>query len=92
MFIDVNVIYTDELDENSVTRIFRVTANDGKEYDTKHFNLKPEDIRKFLENVFCDGEIKTAGTNIDKLKVFFEKYFGIGGAVTFAEPKEHKVL
>lgn len=31
---------TGELDENSVTRIFRVTAGDGKEYDTKHFNLK----------------------------------------------------
>lgn len=29
-----------ELDENSVTRIFRVTASDGKLYDTKHFNLK----------------------------------------------------
>ena len=29
-----------ELDENSVTRIFRVTASDGKPYDTKHFNLK----------------------------------------------------
>ena len=31
---------TGELDENSVTRIFRVTASDGKEYNTKHFNLK----------------------------------------------------
>ena len=29
-----------ELDENSVTRIFRVTASDGKPYNTKHFNLK----------------------------------------------------
>lgn len=29
-----------ELDENSVTRIFRVTASDGKPYDIKHFNLK----------------------------------------------------
>lgn len=29
-----------ELDENSVARIFRVTASDGKTYDTKHFNLK----------------------------------------------------
>lgn len=31
---------TGELDENSVTRIFRVTASDGKTYDTKHYNLK----------------------------------------------------
>lgn len=31
---------TGELDEDSVTRIFRVTASDGKQYDTKHYNLK----------------------------------------------------
>lgn len=31
---------TGELDENSVARIFRVTASDGKVYDTKHYNLK----------------------------------------------------
>ncbi|WP_312832977.1 type I restriction endonuclease subunit R [Sedimentibacter saalensis] len=74
--------------------------------------LKPEDTRKFLENAFRDGEIKTAGTDIDKimppvsrfggggramkkqgvidrLKVFFEKYFGIGGSSSFIE-KEHE--
>ena len=33
-------IFSDnELDENSVTRIFRVTADDGKTYNTKHYNL-----------------------------------------------------
>lgn len=70
--------------------------------------LKPEDTRKFLENAFRDGEIKTAGTDIDKimppvsrfggggraekkqgvidrLKTFFEKYFGIGGSSSFVE-------
>jgi len=63
--------------------------------------LKPEETRKYLENAFRDGEIKTTGTDIDKLmppvsrfggggrakkkqtvidklKGFFEKYFGIG--------------
>jgi len=62
--------------------------------------LKPEDTRRFLDNAFRDGEIKTTGTDIDKimppvsrfggggraekkqgvidkLKAFFEKYFGI---------------
>ena len=28
-----------ELEESSVTRIFRVTADDGKTYNTKHYNL-----------------------------------------------------
>lgn len=29
--------------------------------------LKPEETRKFIENAFRDGEIKTIGTDIDKL-------------------------
>ena len=33
-------IFTDnEVEESSVTRIFRVTADDGKTYNTKHYNL-----------------------------------------------------
>lgn len=33
----------------------------------KEEKLKPEETRKFLENAFHDGEIKTAGTDIDNL-------------------------
>lgn len=33
----------------------------------KEERLKPEETRKFLENAFRDGEIKTAGTDIDRL-------------------------
>ena len=70
--------------------------------------LKPEETRKFLENAFREGEVKTVGTDIDKLmppvsrfgggnrtqkkqtiieklKAFFEKYFGIGTAFTSEE-------
>ena len=65
-------------------------------------HLKEPETRKFLENAFRDGEIKTTGTDIDslmppvsrfgggraqkkqgvidKLKAFFEKFFGIGRA------------
>lgn len=61
--------------------------------------LKPEKTRKFVENAFRDGVLKTTGTDverlmspisrfggggsrdkktvIEKLKVFFEKYFGL---------------
>ena len=63
--------------------------------------LKPRETRDFIETAFRDGEVKTTGTDIDKimppvsrfggsgraakkqtvidkLKAFFEKYFGIG--------------
>lgn len=29
--------------------------------------LKPEETRRFLENVFQEGEVKTVGTDIDKM-------------------------
>jgi prophage maintenance system killer protein len=34
-----NIFEESELDENSVIRNFRITAIDGKSYDTKHYNL-----------------------------------------------------
>ncbi len=63
--------------------------------------LKPEETRKFVDNAFRDGVLKTTGTDVDrlmppvsrfggggnrdkkkqtiieKLKAFFEKYFGL---------------
>jgi hypothetical protein len=35
-----NIFKTAELSENSVIRNFRITAADGKNYDTKHYNLQ----------------------------------------------------
>lgn len=69
----------------------------------KEEKLKEIETRKFIENAFRDGEIKTIGTDIDKLmppvsrfgnsnrsvkkqhvidklKSFFERFFGIGGS------------
>ena len=34
-----NIFKSGELSENSVIRIFRITATDGKDYDTKFYNL-----------------------------------------------------
>ena len=34
-----NIFKTSELDENSVIRKFRTTAKDGKNYNTKYYNL-----------------------------------------------------
>lgn len=35
-----NIFKINELEENSVIRKFRITANDGKNYNTKHYNLE----------------------------------------------------
>ena len=34
-----NIFESEELDENAVCREFRHTANDGKAYNTKYYNL-----------------------------------------------------
>ena len=83
-----------------------VAAEREKELDQiiQEEKLKEPETRRFLENAFRDGEIKTTGTDIDKLmppvsrfggggarakkkqtvidklKRFFEKFFGIGEA------------
>ena len=72
--------------------------------------LKEDETRKFLEDCFRNGEIKTTGTDldkilppvsrfgggnraakkqtvIDKLKTFFERFFGIGDS-SFAKKDE----
>ena len=72
----------------------------------KEERLKEQETRQFMENAFREGEVKTVGTDIDKilppvsrfggggrakkkqsviekLKDFFEKYFGIGGSTRF---------
>lgn len=70
--------------------------------------LKEDETRKFLENAFREGEVKTVGTDIDKLmppvsrfgggnradkkktvidrlKAYFEKFYGVGGVAKFTK-------
>ena len=77
--------------------------------------LKPVETRVFLENAFREGEVKTVGTDIDKilppvsrfgggnraakkkivierLKAYFEKYYGLGVASFVAKQEEDKVI
>lgn len=91
--------------ETDVDKDWRDFIKKQKEQDLetiiKEENLKEEEAQRFINNSFRDGEIKTIGTDIDKilppisrfsknsnraeikrtvinkLKVFFEKYFGL---------------
>jgi hypothetical protein len=36
----MTIFNDDELQEDSVIRNFRITASDGKQYNTNHYNLK----------------------------------------------------
>lgn len=37
--LSANIFKSKELKEDSVVRVFRITAVDGKEYNTQHYNL-----------------------------------------------------
>ena len=74
-------------------------------------NLKSEETRRFLDNAFRDGEIRTVGGDIDKimppmsrfgggrgqkrqnviekLKRFFEKYFGLEHSVQLTKKNDN---
>lgn len=77
--------------------------------------LKAEETRRFVDNAFRDGALKTTGTEIDKLmppvsrfggggrarkkqgvieklKAFFEKYFGLGIAEFRTREQEQSVV
>lgn len=77
--------------------------------------LKPIETRVFMENTFREGEVKTVGTDIDKilppvsrfgggnraakkktvierLKAYFEKYYGLGVATFVSKREEDKVI
>lgn len=70
-----------ELEENSVIRNFRITANDKKNYDTKHYNLecvialgykvnseKAVSFRKWANSVIKEFTIKGFAMDDERLK------------------------
>lgn len=64
--------FIDDLnDVDDVLNEWRTYVAQGKEKELADIitteKLKPEETRKFIENAFRDGEIKTIGTDIDKL-------------------------
>lgn len=70
-----------ELEEDSVIRIFRITASDGKSYDTKHYNLqmiiavgfkvnseRAVQFRKWVNNIAKEYTIKGFAMDDERLK------------------------
>lgn len=88
----INKIFKDEeLDKNSVIRNFRITANDGKNYITKHYNLemaiavgfkvnseRAVQFRKWVNKIAKDYTIKGWVMDDERLKrgsYLTDKYF-----------------
>lgn len=88
----INKIFKDEeLDKNSVIRNFRITANDGKNYITKHYNLemaiavgfkvnseRAVQFRKWINKIAKDYTIKGWVMDDERLKrgsYLTDKYF-----------------
>ena len=70
-----------ELEEDSVIRSFRITASDGKSYDTKHYNLqmiiavgfkvnseRAVQFRKWVNNIAKEYTIKGFAMDDERLK------------------------
>lgn len=104
--------------EDDVMAEWNTFVSKRREDDLKEIieseRLNEKETRIFLENAFREGEIKTVGTDIDKLippvsrfgnsgrtkkklsiieklKAFFEKYFGIGASKFTATKNEEAV-
>lgn len=86
-----NIFKTHELDENSVIRKFRTTASDGKNYNTKFYNLdaiisvgyrvnseRAVQFRQWATNILRDFAIRGYVLDKERLKngaFFSKKYF-----------------
>lgn len=88
----IKKVFSDlELDQNSVIRNFRITAKDGKTYDTKHYNLQmviavgfkvnseqAVQFRKWVNQIAKDYTIKGFAMDDERIKrgtYLTDKYF-----------------
>ncbi len=87
----MNIFRDNELDENSVIRNFRITASDGKNYNTKHYNLqtiiavgfkvnngRAVQFRKWANQIVKDYTIKGWVMDAERFKkggVLTDQYF-----------------
>ncbi len=88
----VNQVFSDlELNKDSVIRKFRITASDGKSYDTMHYNLqmiiavgfkvnneRAVQFRKWAGQIVKDYTIQGWTMDVDRLKkghMFSDEYF-----------------
>ena len=103
----IETFIADVNDVNDVVTEWNAYVSEQREKELTQIiqeeKLKEPETRKYLANAFRDGEIKTVGTDIDKLmppvsrfggggrtqkkqtvidklKEFFDKYFGVGGS------------
>lgn len=78
-----NIFNDYELEENSVIRKFRITASDGKSYNTKHYNLhaiiavgfkvnneRAVQFRKWANQIVKDYTIQGWAMDVERLKNF----------------------
>ena len=66
-------LYEDgEIEEDSVIRKFRITANDGKEYNTLHYNLKAIS-QLIVPPIDLQKQFMTFVKQVDKSKVAVQK-------------------
>lgn len=77
-----------ELDENSVIKKYLITANDGKSYNAKHYNLqaiiavgfkinneRAVQFRKWANQIVKDFTIKGWAMDDERLKKFWHKTY-----------------
>ena len=87
----MNIFRDKELDENSVIRNYRITAADGKNYNTKHYNLqtiiavgfkvnneRAVQFRKWANRIVKDYTIQGWVMDVERLKSGGSKQTALG--------------